>query len=81
MGMSPRVIFTGANSTKANKLLKALKTVVLLTFLVKDIFFLNINLIEKIRGVENALNEAHAVQLKCGSASNMDPYSYSSPSL
>ena len=81
MGMSPRVIFTGANSTKVNKLLKSLKTVVLLTFLVKHIFFLNNNLIEKIRGVENALNEADAVQLKCGSASNMDPYSYSSPSL
>ena len=45
--------------------------------------FLNINLdfLKKIRGVENALNEAHAVQLQGGSASNMDQYSYSSPAL
>ena len=33
------------------------------------------------RGVESALNEAHAVQLQGGSALNMDKYSYSSPAL
>ena len=35
----------------------------------------NLRLIEKNRGIENALNEAHAVQLQGGSASNMDQYS------
>ena len=48
----------------------------------ETVIFLNNNLkIEKIRGVENSLNEAHAVQLQGGSASNMDQYSYSSPTL
>ena len=45
--------------------------------------FLNNNLdsLEKIGGVENAINEAHAVQLQGGSASDMDQYSYSSQAL
>ena len=42
--------------------------------------FLNNNLdtLKQIRGIKNALNEAHAVQIQSGSASNMDQYSYSS---
>ena len=48
----------------------------------KNIFLNNnLRLIEKIRGVKNALKEAHAVQLQGGSASNMDQYGYSSPAL
>ena len=37
--------------------------------------------LKKIRGVETALSEAHAVQLQGGSASNMDQHSYSSQAL
>ena len=65
-----------------NKLLKALIN----SFVVisdETYIFLNNNLdwLKKIKGVENALNKSHAVQLQGGSASNMDKYSHSSPVL
>ena len=42
--------------------------------------FLNntLDLLKNIRGVENVLKEAHAVQLQGGSASGMDQYTVSS---